>query len=410
MSPTPQIPPLDLERYTYVLPDDRIAAHPLPERDASRLLVYRSGAIEHAVFRDVPSFLPRASLLVVNTTRVIAARLHMAKPTGGIVEVLLTDPLRPFRDPVATLSSSDRSVWRCLIGGRNVQPGMILTSPTSSLTATVIDRAGTEGTIELAWATERSLSEMIADEGSIPLPPYLGREAEADDEERYQTVYAVEEGSVAAPTAGLHFTERVFDDLAARGVERTNVTLHVGLGTFHPVLARDARDHVMHGERYGVTRAALETMLRHADSDEPWTTAVGTTSLRTLESLFAVGARAVRDGAYGEVDLDVAQWEAFDRSLDGHTRADVLRGLLAVCDARSVHTLWGETNLMLAPGCRIAMADALITNFHQPGNTLLLLVAAFVGDGWKAIYDEALRNDYRFLSYGDSSLLVRATT
>ncbi len=409
MSVDPSIPSLDLTRYTYVLPEDRIAVHPLPERDASRLLVYdaSAGTLRHGVFTDVAELLPRNSVLVANTTRVIAARLYMAKPTGGIVEVLLTDPIRPLRDPVVTLASRDRSVWRCLIGGRNVTPGMRLTSPSSSLTVTVIERTGSEAAVELAWSEDASLSEMIAAEGRIPLPPYLGREAEEADHERYQTVYAEDEGSVAAPTAGLHFTDRVFDALAARGVERANVTLHVGLGTFHPVSAQDARDHVMHGERYGITRTALESLLRHATSNDPWTTAVGTTSLRTLESIFAVGARALQSGAPGEVTTDVGQWEAFDRSLDTFSRADAVRGLLAILDARSTDALWGETNLMLAPGCRIAMADALITNFHQPGNTLLLLVAAFVGDAWQTIYDTALREGYRFLSYGDSSLLVR---
>ncbi|MCX6140480.1 MAG: S-adenosylmethionine:tRNA ribosyltransferase-isomerase [Candidatus Kapabacteria bacterium] len=401
---------LRLEDYTYTLPSSRIAAHPLPERDQSKLLVYRAqpGNIEHSHFHDLPLLLPECSLIVVNRTRVIAARILMMKPTGGTVEVLLTDPVRPLRDPAVVLASSERSVWRCLIGGRHVTSGMILKEPHTDLVATVIDRDGTEAFVELSWERNVSLSQVISEVGHLPLPPYIHREATPEDAERYQTVYAVEEGSVAAPTAGLHFTDEVFDALVERRIDRTEVTLHVGLGTFRPVDVDDARDHVMHEERFGITRSALGDILGKVRSETPWITAVGTTSIRTLESIYAFGARLRRDGVQAHDNADVSQWEAFDSSLDGCTREQVLETIIEWMDSRNMQELWGNTMLMIAPGCRIAMVDALITNFHQPGNTLLLLVAGFCGDpGWRDVYASALSNGYRFLSYGDSSLLIR---
>ena len=395
-----------LNNYVYELPADRIAIHPLEERDASKLFVWRSpGETEHRCFSEVADILPEGSLLVVNHTRVICARIAMQKPTGGIVEVLLTDPELPSRDPAVVLASAASSQWRCLIGGKNVHEGMVLTEPASGLHATVVRRQGAEASVQLEWNGEVLLGDLLDEIGRLPLPPYLHREAEASDLERYQTVYAAESGSVAAPTAGLHFTDRVFAACDARGIERTTVTLHVGMGTFRPVEVHDVRNHVMHQERYGVSRTTLEALLRNATSARPWITAVGTTSIRTLESLFAVGARIVRDGSYDQ-SMNVGQWEAFDPTLRSVSRADALHALLGCMDHLDVNSLWGETQLMIAPGAHLRCTDALITNFHQPGNTLLLLVAGVVGeDHWRSIYTEALANDYRFLSYGDSSLL-----
>lgn len=398
-----------LDQFMYDLPADRIAIHPQEERDASKLLVWRGpGVIEHRVFRDVADILPKGSLLVVNHTRVICARIAMLKPTGGIVEVLLTDPELPSRDPAVVLASREPSQWRCLIGGKNVHEGMVLTEPTSGLQATVVRRDGAEGSVALTWSDDQLLGDLLDEIGRLPLPPYLHREADASDRERYQTVYAAESGSVAAPTAGLHFTDRVFAACDARGIKRATVTLHVGMGTFRPVEVADARQHVMHQERYGVSRSTVEELLRNAESDAPWITAVGTTSIRTLESLYAVGARIVRDKSVDQ-SMNVGQWEAFDPTLRDISRADVFRALLAKMDHHGVTSLWGETQLMIAPGARLNCVDALITNFHQPGNTLLLLIAGVVGkDEWRNIYNEALENDYRFLSYGDSSLLFCA--
>ncbi|MEN9282479.1 MAG: hypothetical protein RL594_1414 [Bacteroidota bacterium] len=394
---------------TYELPHDRIALHPLEERDASKLLVYRGplASIEHATFRRLSDFLRPDSLLVVNQTRVIAARLYLKKPTGGVVEVLITDPVAPSTDPAFVLACSTPSQWRCLIGGRNVNPGMILVSETEVLRVTVLERESTEGLVELDWDGSQSLAEVIEQLGKIPLPPYIHREADMVDEERYQTIYARENGSVAAPTAGLHFTDRVMNDLAGKGIDVARVTLHVGLGTFRPVEAEDLRDHVMHSERLGVTRLEIDRMLAVIGRGA-MVTAVGTTSIRTLESLFLWGARLLRDGDPGACSLAVQQWDAFDPQLTSTSRHSAFSALADWMDRHAISSLWGTTQLMIAPGCRVSAVDALVTNFHQPGNTLLALIAGFVGEQhWKSIYDAALENNYRFLSYGDSSLLFR---
>lgn len=394
---------------TYDLPQHRIAMHPLEERDASKLLVYRGAGvpIEHTTFRHLAELLSRDSLLVVNTTRVIAARLAMRKPTGGLIEVLITDPVSPSTDPAVVLASREPSRWRCLIGGRNVLPDMELTSDHGSLRMVILERSGSEGIVEMQWDAAEPLADVIERLGRIPLPPYLQREADQADEERYQTIYASQNGSVAAPTAGLHFTERVMADVAARGIDLARVTLHVGLGTFKPVEATDLRDHVMHGERIGISRAELGRIAAAA-AHGAMITAVGTTSIRTLESVFLWGARLLRDGDQGACEIRIDQWDAFDTTLTSVGRADSLSRVASWMDTHAIGTLWGSTQLMIAPGCRVSSVDALITNFHQPGNTLLALIAGFVGEQhWLDIYNAALDNDYRFLSYGDSSLLFR---
>lgn len=402
------IPTLQLRDYTYDLPSDRIAMHPLPERDASKLLVSQAdGSIDHRVFRELPQLLPAGSTLVVNRTRVIHARLRMQKPTGGLVEVFLTRPVAPSADPAVVLASADASTWECLLGGRNIREDMELTHEATGLRATVVQRHGAEAHVTLTWPDQCPLAEVLVHAGDIPLPPYIKRDTDSDDRQRYQTVFAQVEGSVAAPTASLHFTERVLHDLDANHVTRADVTLHVGLGTFKPVEVEDAADHDMHRERFGITRQSAAMLAERARSAQPWLTVVGTTALRTVESLFCVGARIVRDGVEAVYTLDVGQWEAFDRSMDGVSRAQAMEAIVRWLDAHEVDEAWADTCIMLAPGCRIAMADALVTNFHQPGNTLLLLVAAFIGERWSEVYASALEHDYRFLSYGDSSLLIR---
>lgn len=397
--------------YTYELPPNRIASVPLAERDASKLLVAyaSSGAIDHRAFQDLPSLLPSHSLLVVNRTRVIAARLLVRKPSGGQVEVFLSQPVRPSTDPSVVLHSMEASEWECVIGGRNVNVGMELQHGGVDLHIQVLERNGNEGIVRLTWTDATALADVIERAGVVPLPPYIHREATSNDRERYQTVYASEEGSVAAPTAGLHLTERVMDALSARHVERVEVVLHVGLGTFAPMHSGDIREHVMHRERFGIDRASLRALAVAAVRADAWITVVGTTSLRTLESLFYVGARLVNDPtAFANVEIDVPQWAAFDASNATVTRATAFDAVGAWMDAQGLDMLWGTTQIMIIPGARIATADALVTNFHQPGTTLILLVAAFVGgEMWRTIYQAALDNDYRFLSYGDSSLLLR---
>lgn len=404
------IPSIDIQRYSYELPSDRIAAFPLDERDASKLLRFsrEENTISHYHFRDLAGLLPQGSRLVLNSTRVIAARLVVSKPTGGRVEVLLADPVAPSTDPAVVLQSAETSSWNCMIGGRNVHEGMVLTHDHAGLTLTVIERQGTGAVVQLAWQGNQSLGSVLEHIGKIPLPPYLNREVEAVDAERYQTVYAREQGSVAAPTAGLHFTDRVLDDLAGRSIASTMLTLHVGLGTFQPVTATDARNHTMHAERFGVSRDSIQQIAQHADSEQPWITVVGTTSLRTMESLFALGAGLSTGVEFDADNLHIDQWAAFDTTLDTIDRSTAFSSILQWMDRHQRTSIWGQTSIMIAPGCRIASADALITNFHQPGNTLMLLVAAFMGeDNWRRVYETALANDYRFLSYGDSSLLIR---
>lgn len=402
---------IEMSKFLYELPPDRIAAYPLDERDASKLLRYVSSnnEITHHSFVDLPGLLPANSMLLANSTRVMAARVFAVKPTGGRVEVLLIDPVAPFTDPAVVMSSELGSTWNCMMGGRNIHPGMVLTHDVADLTIRVIDRTGTAAVVELHWQARLTLAQLLGHIGTLPLPPYLHREVEEVDADRYQTVYAREQGSVAAPTAGLHFTDRVLENIRQRGIVSEMLTLHVGIGTFQPVTADDARDHAMHAERFGVSRTTIESLARHFQSAQPWLTVVGTTSLRTIESLFALGAR-IAQGATIEVGtVHIDQWSAFDISLQTINREVAFEALVEWMRSHDVSTLWGTTSIMLAPGCRIAVADALITNFHQPGNTLMLLVAAFVGHPqWKSIYASALSNNYRFLSYGDSSLLIRS--
>lgn len=408
--PKNDIPSIDIQRYSYDLPSERIAEYPLAERDASKLLFYSAAddAIAHYHFRDVASLLPQDSLLVVNSTRVIAARIVASKPSGGRAEVLLIDPILPSADPVAALQETASSTWNCMVGGRNINAGMVLTDEHAGLQCTIIERNAAQAVVRLDWQGGMHLAALLEEIGRLPLPPYIHREVERVDTDRYQTVYANEQGSVAAPTAGLHFTQRVFDKINERGIETAMLTLHVGLGTFQPVSSGDAREHLMHSERFGVSRTTLARICANTSAAHPWLTAVGTTSLRTLESLHAVGASIVCGMQPDPADLRVDQWAAFDTQLWNVSRKASFAALADWMDSHGLASIWGATSIMLAPGCRIASVDALITNFHQPGNTLMLLVAAFVGqEKWKHVYDAALENDYRFLSYGDSSLLIR---
>lgn len=400
-------PTVNMDDYTYHLPADRIAERPLQERDAAKFLVADATAqtITHRVVRDLPQILPADSLLVVNRSRVVAARLQFLKPTGGSVEVLLLRPVAPSTDPAVVLSSHEASNWECLIGGKNVAIDMTLQHATDALTATVIDRSGMEGVVRLEWQSAESLSAVLDRSGHVPLPPYIKRADDAEDQHRYQTIFARDEGSVAAPTAGLHFTPAVIEALAARGVHRAEVTLHVGLGTFQPVSVEKAADHVMHAERIEVDRSQLQVIIDQLQRPHPWITVVGTTSLRTIESLYWFGCSLVHGATPDALFID--QWAAFDGK--PVPRLQALQAVAAWMDGKGLSRMWGETQLMLAPGAQIHVAEALMTNFHQPGSTLLLLVAVAAGDTWwRNIYRAALENEYRFLSYGDSSLILIA--
>jgi S-adenosylmethionine:tRNA ribosyltransferase-isomerase len=403
------VPLLSLADYTYDLPDDRIAQHPLAERDASKLLVadVSTGIIQHEVFRDVAAMLPPKSLIIANRSRVIAARLPMQKPTGGNVEVLLSKPVAPSADPAIALAATSPTRWEALASGRNVVPGTVLRHVSMPLTATIVERNGADAVVEVAWEGNTTMAEMLDAAGVLPLPPYMRREATKEDCERYQTVYATEQGSVAAPTAGLHFTEAVRTSLKARGVAWSEVTLHVGLGTFKPVDVEDARNHVMHAERIAVTRQTVDAILQQHASPRPWITVVGTTSMRTLESWYAVGCALALGRDVGD-SIVIDQWAAYDPEARSVSCLDAFSAIADTMDTRQLDTIWAETHLMLAPGAHIGVCDALITNFHQPNSTLLLLVAAFCnGALWKDAYRQALDHGYRFLSYGDATIFFR---
>jgi S-adenosylmethionine:tRNA ribosyltransferase-isomerase len=401
---------LSVHDLTYVLPAERIAQHPLADRDASRLLVYRDGRIADHVFRELPGLLPPAALLVMNDTRVVNARLHFRKDTGAEIEVFCLEPEGggPVEEAFRQVGGV---VWRCTLGNarrwKQGPLGQLFRSPKGDvqLFAERLPDDGHGARVRFTWLPDAlSFAEVLARAGEVPLPPYMHREAGVADQERYQTVYARQEGSVAAPTAGLHFTPAVLDALDARGVQRARLTLHVGAGTFRPVHADTMAGHTMHQERILVPREVVQ--LLHDGVGARPIVATGTTTLRTLESLYWHGARILRGAV--PVELEVGQWEPYDTPPHEQPGArEALGAVLRWMDDRGVDQVTGSTALLIAPGYRIRMADALITNFHQPGSTLMLLVAAFVGPDWRRIYDHALAGGYRFLSYGDGSLLFR---
>lgn len=409
------VPSASSDALLYELPEERIAQFPLVERDHSKLLVANACTkeISHYHFYDLPANLPEGALLVRNNTKVIAARLYFAKLTGGAVEVLCLEPLAPSNDVALTLNAKRFCRWKCLIGGKKITTGTKLFL--HSITATVIEKVGAEAIVDFAWETdtsfaETSFAELLESIGNMPIPPYLKREAQEQDRFRYQTVYALSQGSVAAPTAGLHFTERVFDALHRKHVQIADLTLHVGLGTFKPVESPSIAEHEMHAERIAVPLSTLERLIEQASSPKPCIVAVGTTSMRTLESLYWFGAKLCEnDGeARAQNTLWVSQWEAYRLLLEGKTPAlqDALNVLLDWAKANGLEQVQGETQLMIAPSYTFKVVDALITNFHQPKSTLILLVSAFLGnDFWRKVYQSALDSGYRFLSYGDSSLL-----
>ena len=405
-------PSISIEEFEYHLPEERIAKFPLPERDQSKLLFANAitQEISHYHFYDLPSLLPERALLVRNNTKVIAARLHLAKPTGGLIELLCLEPIAPSNDPAISLNAKHACRWQCLIGGRKVAVGTVLSL--HGLTATVVEKNGAEAMVDFAWNTPQTFADLLDSIGNIPIPPYLKREAEDVDKSRYQTVYAVAQGSVAAPTAGLHFTERVFEALHQKHIQIADLTLHVGLGTFKPVESNSIAEHQMHTERIAVPLPTLERLIEQATSSTPCIIAVGTTSMRTLESLYWFGAKLyANDGnARTRDDLWVSQWEAYRLTAEQKTPPleVALKFLLEWAKEKGLEHLQGETEMIIVPSYSFKVVDALITNFHQSRSTLILLIAAFLGnDFWRTVYQSALNNDYRFLSYGDSSLLWR---
>jgi S-adenosylmethionine:tRNA ribosyltransferase-isomerase len=397
-----------IKAYDYTLPPDKIAQFPLAERDASKLLVFGQGGIREDVFTEIDRYLPSDSLLIFNDTRVIRARLIFTKPTGSQVEIFCLEPLYPSREIQEAFHQQNSSTWKCLVGNLKRWKTGSLTLECMHLGVMhklFADRAGDcgDGSYEIAFRwdpPEKTFSEILELMGRIPLPPYINRRAESSDNDRYQTIYAAHEGSVAAPTAGLHFTDRLFDRLQAKGIGKEKVTLHVGVGTFKPVGAEQIRDHVMHHERVVVSKKTIENLFENLD--RPFF-AVGTTSARTLESLYWIGVRLMREGS-GSPPV-VPQWYPYEHVTTAHATVQQALGvLLAYLNKHHLAEYSFETQLMIVPGYEYKLLSGLITNFHMPQSTLLLLVAAMIGEDWKTAYDYALQNNFRFLSYGDSCL------
>jgi S-adenosylmethionine:tRNA ribosyltransferase-isomerase len=392
---------IHIQDFTYNLPEGNIAVHPLTTRDKSRLLVYRKGEILHASFQSLTDFLPDNSILVFNDTKVIPARIYFQKETGAAIEIFLLSPTEPSAIMAETMRSTKRCTWQCTIGNlkrwKNDQ-SLLKDLHGVLLTAALVDR--NKGLVEFCWNTPHSFAEVITLLGVTPLPPYIKREASRADVDRYQTIYSHYEGAVAAPTAGLHFTDQVLASLQKKGIEKDFVTLHVSAGTFQPVKTENALEHTMHQEQIVVTRKTIENLLR----SDRFTIAVGTTSLRTLESLYWYGVKLLTNPGC-EFVISQQDPDAGPDTLHP-PREKVLQAILSYMDSQQLTYLTGNTSIFIYPGYRFKICNGLITNFHLPASTLILLVAALVGNDWKRIYDEALQHDYRFLSYGDSSLLI----
>ncbi|WP_299985422.1 S-adenosylmethionine:tRNA ribosyltransferase-isomerase [uncultured Pontibacter sp.] len=396
---------LAIKDFVYELPDERIAKYPLPERDQSKLLYYKSHNIADHTFTDLPDLLPAGSLLVFNNTKVVQARLIFHKPTGGAVEIFCLEPVKPHREVQLAMQQTRSCTWKCLVGNNKRWKEGVLKIFFEGGVVTAEREAQQEGhfLIRFTWTpAELTFAEVLEHCGRLPLPPYLNRELTLEDRTRYQTIYARNEGAVAAPTAGLHFTDQVMASLQAKGIESTYLTLHVGAGTFKPVKADTMEDHEMHAEQLMVSKQVVEQLLQHLGKP---IIPVGTTSMRSLESLYWLGTLLQQQPGLKPEELHVTQWLPYDTNTPPAT-PEALQTLLEYMERYQVEHLHASTQIIIAPGYTFRICNGLVTNFHQPESTLLLLVSALIGGDWKQVYQHALDNDYRFLSYGDSSLLL----
>ena len=400
---------ISISDYAYELPDAKIAKYPLAERDQSKLLVWKNGQIQDTQFRELSDYLPSNSLLIFNNTKVIRARLHFQKETSAKIEIFCLDPYEPADYQIA-FQTTQSCVWKCMIGnqkkwkGEKLRKSIRIDNTEIELCAEQINPENNKSLIRFSWNNpDFEFSRIIENAGSLPIPPYLNRETEQSDLERYQTVYSKIKGSVAAPTAGLHFTEKVISHMEKEGHQLAELTLHVGAGTFQPVKSERISDHEMHAEQLYLSRDFLNKLIHHKGNK----IAVGTTSVRTLESIYWLGVQAYR---YPEIDIEnlkVSQWEAYQENKQELPINDALIALITLLDQRQTDYLSASTQIIIAPGYRFRIVDGLITNFHQPQSTLLLLISAYLGNDWRRIYDHALANGYRFLSYGDSNLYLK---
>lgn len=396
-----------IDEFDYPLPDERIAKFPLPERDQSKLLVYQKGKISRDVFTSLPGYLPEGSLMIFNNTRVIQARLHFRKETGALIEVFCLEPVQPA-DYALSFQQTRSCGWLCMIGNLKkwkeggLSKAMQVKGKPVTLTARRGECRGTSHRVDFEWDNPQvTFADILEVFGELPIPPYLNRETQESDKQTYQTVYSKIQGSVAAPTAGLHFTGRVLGDLQRRGIECGELTLHVGAGTFKPVKSEQIAGHEMHTEYISVSRHTLGRLIAHGGQ----AIAVGTTSVRTLESLYHIGVKLSRNPDAAEEALHVDQWQPYECPSQ-LSPVESLQHIARYLDRHGMETLHTSTQIIIAPGYDYRIVRAMVTNFHQPKSTLLLLVSAFVDGRWKEIYDYALEHDFRFLSYGDSSLLI----
>lgn len=398
---------IQIKDYNYDLPEERIAKFPLPQRDHSKLLVYDKGNVTEDKFYNITKYLPKGALMIFNNTRVIQARIHFRKETGALIEVFLLEPARPS-DYELMFQATHECSWLCMIGNlKKWKEGQLkrtfnINGHAVTLTATRKEEHGTSHWVDFAWDDDNiTFTDILENVGELPIPPYLNRETQESDKVTYQTVYAKIKGSVAAPTAGLHFTDDVLKAIDTHGIEREELTLHVGAGTFKPVKSEEIAGHDMHTEYISVRKETIEKLIKH----DACAIAVGTTCVRTLESLYYIGARLSENPNATEEELHVDQWEPYDTSPQ-LTPVEALQNIIDYLDRNGINTYHGSTQIIIAPGYIYKIVKMLVTNFHQPQSTLLLLVSAFVNGDWRKIYDYALSHDFRFLSYGDSSLLI----
>lgn len=399
-----------IKNFTYDLPKERIAQYPLKDRDNSSLLVYRNGVITKDIFRDIAYHIPSGSLIIFNKTKVINARLLFESRSGRSIEIFCLEPADPAKKELhIALCAPGNLKWNCMVGNLRswkYKEGEVLNLQFEGgiLNAKYVDKAGEDHIVDLSWEPgDIPFAEVLNRAGSIPLPPYIKRKPENDDSTAYQTFYASESGSVAAPTAGLHFTERVLDSLNEKNIKCDYITLHVGAGTFLPVKSESIADHKMHSEEFSVNIRTLNNILSSLESP---VIAAGTTSLRTIESLYWLGVQVINKSEFDCSNAYVAQWEPYEQAVSISAQ-EALQALIGRMKADGKDTVSGKTGIIIVPGYEFRIVNGLITNFHQPGSTLLLLIAAFAGDKWSELYDYALNNDFRFLSYGDSSILFK---
>ena len=400
---------IQIAAYNYNLPDERIAKYPLVERDLSKLLVYKAGEIEESTYRNLPSFLPNDSLLIFNNTKVVEARMLFHTFTGAVIELFYLEAVSEAIDSAMAMGCTGSIAIKCYVGNAKrwkhgpLKREVTWNGQTIEVTVSEKERVADYYHVTLSWTPiEVVFAEVLNAFGSIPLPPYLKRETEASDLERYQTVFAKELGSVAAPTAGLHFTENIVDELTRKGIDTTQVTLHVGAGTFKPVKSESIGEHEMHGEYLDVSVETIQKLIDALDTKKIVT--VGTTSTRTIESLYWLGRKVFFQPEITQSQLVVGQWEPYETKELCSTK-EALEALLSWLERKQLTSILSKTQIIIAPGYTFRIIHGLITNFHQPESTLLLLISALIGEDWKKVYDYALENDFRFLSYGDGSLL-----